>query len=1144
MRRIKTVLWLVILMLGGLFLSLQVGVREATVAAQSVHKVIASPGALDGRSGITRWHDYGTFALYKVTDAALAGLPAGSYRLADEMDRLLFTAYPFDTQQDSLDLPDGLMTAVPATPSLHLIQFVGPIKDEWLARVAATGAVPIHYVANNGYLVWTDGNGRAQLQRLVDAGDFLQYSAPYQPYFKLGTAVASHNLTSDSETTIPVVIQMLRHPGQQETEALLKKWLTAVDSGWEVVGDFQNITGQVRLADIPAIAARPDVFWIEQHFERELLDEVQGQVLAGSLTLDQTGPSGPGYLAWLDSLGFSQNPADYPLVDITDDGIGNGTTDSGDPTLHEQGDAGNPSRLAYVENCTSAADGGSLDGHGHINVSIAGGYDMRSGAPYQDADGFQRGLGINPYGRFAGTRVFTDNFDLSACGNSDQGLIQQTQNNGAVISSNSWGCASCATSYDTSSQAYDFGVRDADPDEPGNQPVAFIFSAGNSGPSAGTIGSPGNGKNMITVGASESVRPTWIDGCNVSPTGADNIMDVAYFSSRGPAPGSRTKPELIAPGTHIQGTASTNDAYNGSGVCDQFLPSGQTVFAASSGTSHSTPAVAGAASLYYYWLENVYGLLSPSPAMLKAYLMAHPVYLTGAYANDSLPSPSQGYGMPDMSLAFDDAARVLVDETAVLTQTGTSWTYTGAVVDSTRPLRIAMAYTDEPGLVGTSPQVNDLNLAVEWAGEIYWGNEFSGAWSIPGGTPDAANNYEAVFLPVGSTGNFTITVTGFNIAGDGLPNNGDITDQDFALVCYNCGAEPGFSLQAAPVEQTVCAPDEVVVAVTVGSLLGFSDPVTLAATGVFTSAFSVNPVVPSAQSELVLGNTAAAAPGAYVVGITAVAPTRTESVTVGVSLYDAVPTDVVLTTPGDGETAVDLTPTLVWQSANQAASYVVEIAKDAGFITDVLTGTVAGTEFTVPTALEPLATYYWRVRADNVCGTGYSPTYTFTTELKLCAGASLPVPDGLADGVVSQVVFEETAVIRDIDVWIDMTHTWVGDLIFSLEHLESGTQVILIDRPGFPATSFGCSYNNIDAVLDDDAATFVEDACSTIEPALAGTLRPMEPLAAFNGQIGTGTWQLSVVDTTDSDSGTLNAWCLLPSYGLLETKVFLPIGVR
>jgi subtilisin-like proprotein convertase family protein len=175
---------------------------------------------------------------------------------------------------------------------------------------------------------------------------------------------------------------------------------------------------------------------------------------------------------------------------------------------------------------------------------------------------------------------------------------------------------------------------------------------------------------------------------------------------------------------------------------------------------------------------------------------------------------------------------------------------------------------------------------------------------------------------------------------------------------------------------------------------------------------------------------------------------------------------------------------------------------------------------------------------------GYSPVYSFTTEPRICAGSSLPVPDGLADGVKSQIVFEETAIIQDVNVWIDMSHTWVGDLKFVLEHLDSGTQITLIDRPGVPVSTFGCGYDDIAVVLDDEGDTLVEDVCNASGPALADTLRPMEALVAFNGQIGTGVWQLSVMDTTDSDFGVLNDWCLLPTYDLLDKKVFLPAVTR
>lgn len=259
------------------------------------------------------------------------------------------------------------------------------------------------------------------------------------------------------------------------------------------------------------------------------------------------------------------------------------------------------------------------------------------------------------------------------------------------------------------------------------------------------------------------------------------------------------KPEVIAPGTHIQGTASTGAGYDGTGVCDQFRPSGQTLFAASSGTSHSTPAVAAIASLYYRWLQTQHGVPVPSPALMKAYLMAHPTYLTGVSANDTLPSNNQGYGMPDMKTAFDGTPRVLVNQTHLFGSTGETWTWTGQVTDPAKPLRVSLAYTDAPGALGTSPQVNNLNLTLEVNGATYLGNHFSGQWSTTGGTADSANNYEAVYLPAGASGVITLTVTAANIAGDGVPNNADATDQDFALVCYNCAHTADFTLAAHPV---------------------------------------------------------------------------------------------------------------------------------------------------------------------------------------------------------------------------------------------------------------------------------------------------------------------------------------------------------
>jgi hypothetical protein len=98
---------------------------------------------------------------------------------------------------------------------------------------------------------------------------------------------------------------------------------------------------------------------------------------------------------------------------------------------------------------------------------------------------------------------------------------------------------------------------------------------------------------------------------------------------------------------------------------------------------------------------------------------------------------------------------------------------------------VTVAWTDAPGSTTGSALDNDLDLTVTVGGATYKGNVFSGAFSVTGGSADHLNNVESVFLPAGTTGNFTVTVTAANINSDGVPGDADPLDQDFALVVYN-----------------------------------------------------------------------------------------------------------------------------------------------------------------------------------------------------------------------------------------------------------------------------------------------------------------------------------------------------------------------
>lgn len=139
--------------------------------------------------------------------------------------------------------------------------------------------------------------------------------------------------------------------------------------------------------------------------------------------------------------------------------------------------------------------------------------------------------------------------------------------------------------------------------------------------------------------------------------------------------------------------------------------------------------------------------------------------------------------------------------------------------------------------------------------------------------------------------------------------------------------------------------------------------------------------------------------------------------------------------------------------------------------------------------------------------------------------------------ITSDLVINSANTIADLDLTLQLTHSWVGDLVVSLQRV-GGTSVVLIDRPGVPASAQGCSRDNIDAVLDDEATSPVENQCNTTPPAINGRFTPNNPLSAFDGQNLGGTWRLTVTDNFAQDTGTLTRWCLSATKPVVSTTIF------
>jgi hypothetical protein len=773
--------------------------------------------------------DYGSFQLYEVPQvtSSLAAQPA--VQNSDEFNFIMLNAGPIDTSRPEIQ---AQRTAVGtfAGKRLHLVQFAGPVQPGWHDALRNSGVQIVSYIPENAYLVYGDASSIAAVQNLAATDSHVQWEGTYQDGFKVDPLVRTVDASGNPRTigtdlfTVQLVADPNANPATLEVIDQLK--LAPIKQQHPVLG-YLNVLVSLPAANLLTLAAQPDVVSIQPFFEPIKQCERQAQIVAGNLSGNL--PSGPGYLAWLGSKGFTQAQftASGFVVDLSDSGIDNGTTNPNHAGLFTLGIMTNSSRVVYNRLEGMGNPGSTLqgcDGHGNINAHIIAGYDdFPVGFPHTDSSGYHYGLGLCPFVKLGSSVIFDPhtytfpNFTT---------LQSQAYKDGARVSNNSWG-GGAAAAYDATSQEYDALVRDAQPSSspyptPGNQEMVIVFAAGNAGPGSSSVRHAATAKNVIAAGAAENVQAMGgVDGCGLSDADADSANDIVFFSSRGPCRDGRHKPELMTPGTHVSGGVAqdTNAPPNGaanpcfladaSGVCggimgSLFFPDGQELFTTCSGTSQAAPAASGAAALVRQYFINTYSN-PPSAAMTKAFLMNSTRYMTGTYANDTLWSDKQGMGEVNLGMAFDGASRFIRDQQPadLFTASGQTRTYIGVISDTNRPFRVTLAWTDAPGSTSGNAYNNNLDLIVVVGGKTYLGNVFTGQYSIAGGAADTKNNVESVFLPAGVSGSFIVTVAAANINSDGVPNNGIPLDQDFALVVYNAAPPPPAINNIQPTDQTV-----------------------------------------------------------------------------------------------------------------------------------------------------------------------------------------------------------------------------------------------------------------------------------------------------------------------------------------------------
>ncbi len=381
---------------------------------------------------------------------------------------------------------------------LVIVQFEGPVEEDWKKRVEKLGVTLGDYLPDFAYIAKVnDEKDRTALKKL----SFVKRVLPFHPVSKLSPKLKSA-LTKSSSVEVAVIgfdqkVDMRRTLGNMRGISSIRTNDEAPHIS-ELRVSGRNLQSLLESDEIIAVLPVP---------KKKQRNDVAASIIHSD-GLASTGYTGAGQ-----------------IVGIADSGLDTGDLNHIHPDFEGQVDK----LYAHArENETN-----DLTGHGtHVAGSVLG--------TGKASDGKYKGMA--PDAKLVFHSIGADE-EGSMMLDTEQ-VLTEAYADGARIHSDSWGEDDYG-GYSIDSLLFDKFLWEH-PD------MTALVAAGNTGEEGfGTVGSPATAKNVIAVGASENDRPDLRDEY------ADNPDQVADFSSRGPTEDGRFKPDLLAPGTFILSTRSS-----------------------------------------------------------------------------------------------------------------------------------------------------------------------------------------------------------------------------------------------------------------------------------------------------------------------------------------------------------------------------------------------------------------------------------------------------------------------------------------------------------------------------------------------------------------------------------------------------------
>ena len=339
--------------------------------------------------------------------------------------------------------------------------------------------------------------------------------------------------------------------------------------------------------------------------------------------------------------------------------------------------------------------------------------------------------------------------------------------------------------------------------------------------------------------------------------------------------------------------------------------------------------------------------------------------------------------------------------------------------------------------------------------------------------------------------------------------------------------EPSYTVGINPEFQEICAPANVSLDVSTGSVLGYEDAVELSIDGelpdfISSANFVSNSLTPGEATtiDLVIDE-----PGSnQSVSLTLRAVSANADTSYRTVTFDVLSNDfssLSLNGPADGESGLS-TPSFAWSANSTAVSYNFELATSPTFAPETIIASgenLTDPSFTLSQILESTTLFYWRVTPFGVCGAGAPSTpsafHTASFNCNEIEAEDLPIniSANFSGDIVSKINVTSAGTISDVNITnLRGNHTDLGDLSFALVS-PAGTRVNLVSNK--------CAFqsNTFDMGFDQDSP--FPFSCPP-----RNVFIPEGNLNDFTGESTEGIWEFIINDRSAQFGGIVESWAI------------------